>query len=142
MIKGTYLNEMISDCSEAIRIEKEVFGTEYKEEIEGNSFHMPVVHILLYGENQTPVGAARMTFGMDGNVIFDQLGVLENERSLGYADFIMHMIFDKCQTGQVRYLKSYDTAHHPEYFKQYGFEIRDNVLVLDIPHYFETHHCH
>ena len=141
MIKGVYLNEMIDDCSEPIRIQKEVFGKEYKEEVPGNNAQMPVMYILLYGEKMTPVGSVGMTFGLDGTVLFSQLAVLPEERCQGYGDFLMHMIFDKCQMGNVSTLKSFDVSQCPEYFNKYGFEVNDQYMTLDIPHYYATHQC-
>ncbi len=133
---------MNEDCSEPIMIQKEVFGDEYQEKIPGNEAYMPNMYVLLYGEEGTPVGAAGMTYGLDGTILFSQLAVIPEERNKGYGDFIMHMMFDKCQLGQARYLKSFDITHKPEYFKHYGFEIDEKAMSLDIQRYFSTHHCH
>ena len=141
MIKGVYLNEMTDDCEQAIMIQKKVFGSDYKDEISGNNDHMPILHILLYGNEMQPVGSARITFGLDGTFLFDQLAVLPEEQHQGYGDFMMHMIFDKCQLGQGVFLKSEDVYHQPDFFKQYGFEVKDDHMILNMKDYFLNHQC-
>ena len=141
MIKGVYLNELTDDCEQAIRIQKEVFGSDYQDEISGNTDHMPILYILLFGNKMQPVGSARMTFSLDGTFLFDQLSVLAEERQQGYGDFMMHMIFDKCQLGQGVFLKSQDIYHQPEYFEKYGFEIREDHMILNMKDYFLNHKC-
>ncbi len=141
MIKGVYLNEMTDNCEEAIKIQKEVFGADYQETVSGNDDNMPILHVLLYDNSMKPVGSARMTFSLDGTFLFDQLSVLPEERRQRYADFMMHMIFDKCQLGQAVFLKSEDVSHAPEFFKQYGFEIKDQYMILNMNDYFLHHKC-
>ena len=53
----------------------------------------------------------------------------------------MHMMFDKAYQSGAHYLVSDDVAHMPEYFKKYGFEIKNQRMILDLKAYFNTHKC-
>lgn len=144
MIKGIYLNEMTDDCTEPLRIQKEVFGSD----IDNNSsdtdmkeVDFPVVHILLCEEDGTPVGSARLFFSMDGIFKFDRLCVYKNKRNNGYADFIMHMLFDKCRFSGGEYLYSDDIVHNREFFEKYGFENKEKGMILNVNEYYSNHKC-
>ena len=140
MIKGIYLNEMTDDCSIAKNIQMEIFGeTACDNNVTDNE--MPAVYILLCEEDGTPAGSARMYFSMDGIFRFDRLCVCEDKRNNGYADFIMHMIFDKCRLSGGNFLYSDDVEHNKEYFEKYGFDINDKSMILNVNEYYNNHKC-
>ena len=125
MIRGVYLNTMNDDLSKCMKIYQDVFEEDMNENVEtwknSNSEDM-AIYLLLYNENEIPVGTARLIFDFDG-------------------DFIMHMIFDKAYQSGAHYLVSNDIYHMPDYFKKYGFSIENNHLSLDLKQYFNTHKC-
>ena len=142
MIRGVYLNTMNDDLSKCMKIYQDVFEEDMNENVEtwknSNSEDM-AIYLLLYNENEIPVGTARLIFDFDGVFKFDGLAVLPEFRKNGYGDFIMHMIFDKAYQSGAHYLVSNDIYHMPDYFKKYGFSIENNHLSLDLKQYFNTH---
>ena len=144
MIRGVYLNTMNDDLSKCMKIYQDVFEEDMNENVEtwknSNSEDM-AIYLLLYNENEIPVGTARLIFDFDGVFKFDGLAVLPEFRKNGYGDFIMHMIFDKAYQSGAHYLVSNDIYHMPDYFKKYGFSIENNHLSLDLKQYFNTHKC-
>lgn len=144
MIRGVYLNTMKDDLSKCMKIYQDVFEEDMNENVEtwknSNSEDM-AIYLLLYNENEIPVGTARLIFDFDGVFKFDGLAVLPEFRKNGYGDFIMHMIFDKAYQSGAHYLVSNDIYHMPDYFKKYGFSIENNHLSLDLKQYFNTHKC-
>ena len=142
MIRGIYLNEMTDDCSLAIGLQKDVMGDDYRDEIAGDQSGMPKIHILLYGEDGLPAGSVRFVYSLDGRFVFDQLFVPEAYRHRGYADFMMHMMFDKCLQSGANALVSYDTQHMPEYFKKYDFVVYEDHMSQDLLLYNKNHACH
>ena len=144
MIRGVYLNTMNDDLSKCMKIYQDVFEEDMNENVEtwknSNSEDM-AIYLLLYNENEIPVGTARLIFDLDGVFKFDGLAVLPEFRKNGYGDFIMHMIFDKAYQSGAHYLVSNDIYHMPDYFKKYGFSIENNHLSLDLKQYFNTHKC-
>ena len=147
MIRGVYLNTMNDDLSECRKIYYQVFGKTNNDDMnaeqwrENDNIEDMAIYLLLYNENEVPVGAARLIFDFDGMFKFDGLSVLPEYRKKGYGDFIMHMMFDKAYQSGAHYLVSDDVAHMPEYFKKYGFEIKNQRMILDLKAYFNTHKC-
>ena len=99
------------------------------------------IYLLLYNENEIPVGTARLIFDFDGVFKFDGLAVLPKFRKNGYGAFIMHMIFDQAYQRGAPYLISNDIYPMPDYFTKYGFSIDNTHLSLDLKQYFNTHKC-
>ncbi len=147
MIRGVYLNTMNDDLSECRKIYHEVFKDTDHEDIsvehwkENDNIEDMAIYLLLYNENEVPVGTARLLFDFDGMFKFDGLAVLPQFRKKGYGDFIMHMMFDKAYQSGAHYLVSNDIYHTPEYFNKYGFKIENQHLILDLKNYFNTHKC-
>lgn len=141
MIRGVYLNGQLDDWQLCFDIRKKVFEDELKCSFERDSDDDMAIQLLLYGEKDTPVASARLVFDMDGAFDFGYLAVLPEERHKGYGDFLMHMIFDKARQCGADSLVSHDITHSVEYFKRYGFEIKENCIVLDLKKYYDTHKC-
>lgn len=141
MIRGVYLNGQLDDWQPCFEIRKKVFEDELHCPVEKNTEDDMAIQLLLYGEKDTPVASARLIFDLDGAFQFHYLSVLPEERHHGYGDFLMHMIFDKARQCGANYLISDDIRHSVDYFKRYGFEIKENHIVLDLKAYFDTHKC-
>lgn len=141
MIKGVYLNGMLDDWQACFDIRKAVFENELNCKVEKDKEDEAAIQLLLFGEKNTAVASARLIFDIDGAFQFDYLAVLPEARKNGYADFLMHMIFDKARQCGASYLISYDVQHSTDYFKKYGFELEENHMVLDLKKYFDTHKC-
>ena len=145
MIRGVYLNTMNDDLTACKRIHQEVFGS--IDNVEAASWSANdnaedmAIYLLLFDENEIPVGTSRLIFDFDGMFKFDGLSVLPAFRKKGYGDFIMHMMFDKAYQSGAHYLVSNDVCHMPEYFEKYGFKIENQHLILDLKNYFNTHKC-
>ena len=65
MIRGVYLNTMNDDLSKCMKIYQDVFEEDMNENVEtwknSNSEDM-AIYLLLYNENEIPVGTARLIF--------------------------------------------------------------------------------
>ena len=63
MIRGVYLNTMNDDLSKCMKIYQDVFEEDMNENVEtwknSNSEDM-AIYLLLYNENEIPVGTARL----------------------------------------------------------------------------------
>lgn len=144
MIRGGYLNTMNDDLTECKKIHQQVFGDDKMEsgswDANDNAEDM-AIYLLLFDENEVPVGTSRLIFDFDGMFKFDGLSVLPDFRKKGYGDFIMHMMFDKAYQSGAHYLISSDICHMPEYFEKYGFLVENQHLILDLKKYFNTHKC-
>ena len=148
MIRGVYLNTMNDDLSAC----KEIYHEVFKEIATGNNANIEewnksgntedmAIYLLLFNEDEIPVGTSRLIFDFDGMFKFDGLAVLSQFRKKGYGDFIMHMMFDKAYQSGAHYLVSDDIYHMPEYFEKYGFVIENQRMILDLKKYFNTHKC-
>ena len=84
MIRGVYLNTMNDDLSECRKIYHHVFGKTNNDDMnaeqwrENDNIEDMAIYLLLYNENEVPVGAARLIFDFDGMFKFDGLSVLLN----------------------------------------------------------------
>lgn len=142
MIRGVYLNEMKDDLKDCLDIRKKVFQDELGEyDIQSHNKEEMEIYLLLFDEQEIPVGTARLIFDFDGVFRFDSLAVLPEARNKGYGDFLMHMLLDKARQSGANYLVSEDIMHYPQYFNRYGFVINDNRMVLNLKEYFDTHKC-
>ena len=96
MIRGVYLNTMIDDLSKCMMIYQDVFEEDMNENVEtwkNSNYLVMAIYLLLYNENEIPVGTARLIFDFDGVYKFDGLAVLPEIRKNGYGVFIIHKIF-------------------------------------------------
>lgn len=141
MIRGVYLNGAIDDWTPCMDIRKNVFKEVYDCSVSEDDRDILAIQVLLYDENNQPAASARLMFDLDGVYQFDYLAVLEDARGQGYGDFVMHMILDKANQCGANYLASYDIEHSPEYFKRYGFEMREDHMILDLKEYFASRKC-
>lgn len=141
MIRGVFMNEIKDDLTDCQSIREKVFRDELGCDVRADDEDELIIHLLLFNEREMPVGTARLIFDFDGIFHFDSLAVLPEARKNGYGDFMMHMIFDKAKQSGAKYLLSDQIEHQPEYFKKYGFEIKDHQMILDLTHYFNTHQC-
>lgn len=142
MIRAIYLNGYTNDISACIDVRKAVYDKEYGEDAERDDRDRDAVHILLFDQDDNPIGTARLLFSMDERFEFGYLSVIEEARNEGNGDFIMHLIFDKAALSGAKYLVSSETDHRKEYFDRYGFEEIDGKLVLDLKKYYKEHSCH
>ena len=82
MIRGVYLNTMNDDLSKCMKIYQDVFEEDMNENVEtwknSNSEDM-AIYLLLYNENEIPVGTARLILMVFSNLM-DWLCFLSSER--------------------------------------------------------------
>ena len=70
MIRGVYLNTMNDDLSECRKIYHQVFGKTNNDDMnaeqwrENDNIEDMAIYLLLYNENEVPVGAARLIFDL------------------------------------------------------------------------------
>ncbi len=141
MIRGLYLIGCQDDWHEVLDIRKKVYASEYGIEVEEDEEDAMAMQVILYDGQEKPIGSCRMIFDLDGAYQFDYLAVLPEERKNGYADFIMHMLFDKAKMCGAVSLESKELGHYQDYFKRYGFELKEDKISLDLNRYFNTHKC-
>ena len=139
MIHGVYLNGMTDDISACIKIREEVFGREDTGSY--NDVDEMAMHLLLFDHENQPVGTVRLHFDMDGDYRFDYLFIKESDIHKGYADFLMHMLFDKAKQCGARTVATDFMMEKKAYFDQYGFEEKDGEIVLDLDRYFNSRKC-
>lgn len=88
------------------------------------------IFALVYDENETPCGCARMYIGADSRFTIDLLGVLPSHRNRYVGDLLARMLLYKAQdlnAGSVRALVPSDAAL---FFSRYGFRALGEKGVL------------
>lgn len=143
------------DISKAIEVRKQVFVEEQNIplEIELDDIDAISTHVVLFDDNEKPVGTGRVYPVDEGICMIGRVSVLKECRRKGYGDFAVRILMDYAFRHGAKKIEIHSQVPVVPFYESIGFKAEgdpfeeDTVMCLQMsiyPHQITTKcgHCH